>query len=60
MAKLLTGFRGTPRLDIDAVADIVVSLSRIVRGTPEIREIDLNPVVVYPSGAVALDALISC
>jgi acetate---CoA ligase (ADP-forming) len=57
---LLDGWRGEPALDVDAVAAIIVSLSRILRGTPAIREIDLNPVVVYPKGegAVALDALI--
>ncbi|MGI4876928.1 MAG: acetate--CoA ligase family protein [Janthinobacterium lividum] len=57
---LLTGFRGSPALDVDAVADIVVALGRVLAGTPAIREIDLNPVVVFPHGrgAVALDALI--
>ena len=57
---ILDGFRGSPALDIDAVADIVVALGSVLSGTPAIREIDLNPVVVYAkgSGAVALDALI--
>jgi acyl-CoA synthetase (NDP forming) len=57
---LLDGWRGAPTLDVDAVADIIAAIGRLLRGTPAIREIDLNPVVVYPKGhgAVALDALI--
>jgi hypothetical protein len=57
---LLDGFRGSPALDVDAVAGIIAGLGRLLLGTPAIREIDLNPVVVYPKGqgAVALDALI--
>jgi acyl-CoA synthetase (NDP forming) len=57
---LLDGFRGSPQLDVDAVARIIAGLGRLLLGTPAIREIDLNPVVVYPKGqgAVALDALI--
>ncbi len=57
---LLDGWRGEPALDVDAVAAIIATLSRILSGTPAIREIDLNPVVVYPKGegATALDALI--
>lgn len=58
-AALFDGYRGAPALDVDAVADIVVRIGSLIRGTPEIREIDLNPVIVYPEGkgAVALDAL---
>ncbi|HEX8484864.1 acetate--CoA ligase family protein [Sphingomonas sp.] len=57
---LLDGFRGSPALDVDAVATIISALGSLLLGTPSIREIDLNPVVVYPrgQGAVALDALI--
>ena len=57
---LLDGFRGSPALDVDAVADLIAALGRVLEGTPSIREIDLNPVVVYPKGesVVALDALI--
>ncbi|RYD67711.1 MAG: CoA-binding protein, partial [Sphingomonadales bacterium] len=57
---LLDGYRGSPALDVEAVADLVVGLGSVLAGTPAIREIDLNPVVVYPrgQGVVALDALI--
>jgi acyl-CoA synthetase (NDP forming) len=59
-AALFDGFRSSPALDIEAVAELVCTLGAILAGTPQIREIDLNPVVVYPrgKGAVALDALI--
>jgi len=57
---LLNGYRGSPALDVDAVAKLIAGLGRVLSGTPSIREIDLNPVVVYPKGegVVALDALI--
>ncbi|WP_066799599.1 acetate--CoA ligase family protein [Sphingomonas soli] len=57
---LLDGYRGSPALDVEAAADLVVGLGSVLAGTPAIREIDLNPVVVYPKGqgVVALDALI--
>ncbi len=58
LAPLLNGFRGAQPIDVGAVADIVVTLGRLLAGTPAIREIDLNPVMVHPHGAVALDALI--
>lgn len=56
----LDGYRGSPALDVDAVATLIAGLGRVLAGTPSIREIDLNPVVVYPKGegVVALDALI--
>lgn len=56
-AALLTGFRGSPPLDIAAVAALIARLGRLLLTEPSIREIDLNPVVVYPQGVVALDAL---
>jgi acetate---CoA ligase (ADP-forming) len=59
-APLLRGFRGSPPLDIAAVAVIISCIAALLRGEPGIREIDLNPVVVYPKGhgAIALDALL--
>lgn len=58
-AALLHGYRGSPKLDLAAVADLIVRLGQVLRGTPAIREIDLNPVIVHPEGqgVVALDAL---
>jgi acyl-CoA synthetase (NDP forming) len=60
LAPLLDGYRGSQKLDVRAVADIVRKLGELVAATPAIKEIDLNPVVAYPEGegAVALDALI--
>lgn len=57
---LFDGYRGSPALDIDALAGLIETLGRILAGTPTIREIDLNPVIVHPvgQGVVALDALI--
>jgi acyl-CoA synthetase (NDP forming) len=61
LAPLLDGYRGSPAADVEAVARIVHQLATIVVATSQIREVDLNPVVVYPAGegAVALDALIT-
>jgi len=57
---LLRGFRGSPALDVVAVAELIARLSALLVAQPAIREIDLNPVIAYPvgEGAVALDALI--
>jgi acetate---CoA ligase (ADP-forming) len=59
-APLLHGFRGSPPLDLVAVAEIITRVGRLMTGEPSIRELDLNPVVVYASGegALAVDALI--
>ena len=59
-AKLLTGFRGAPPVDVEAVAKAVLALGRLMRTTPGIVEIDVNPLMVHAKGqgATALDALI--
>ncbi len=56
---LLRGFRGSPALDVAAVAELIARIGRLLLAEPTIREIDLNPVIAYPQGegAVALDAL---
>jgi succinyl-CoA synthetase beta subunit len=56
-APLLTGFRGRPTADVDALVDLVVRLADAVVGT-DVVEIELNPVLVGAHGAVAVDALL--
>jgi acetate---CoA ligase (ADP-forming) len=60
-AALLRGFRGAPALDVQAAATIVQRVGSLMRIASAIKEIDINPVVVYPAGhgALALDALIA-
>jgi acyl-CoA synthetase (NDP forming) len=53
---LLTGFRGRPAADIDALVALVVALADAVVGT-KVVEVELNPVLVGRHGAVAVDAL---
>ncbi|MGC4029984.1 MAG: acetate--CoA ligase family protein [Steroidobacteraceae bacterium] len=58
-APLLHGYRGSPALDLEALAQMVSRLGLLVQQSPRIREVDLNPVILYPrgEGIVALDAL---
>ncbi|MCV7192626.1 acetate--CoA ligase family protein [Mycolicibacterium brumae] len=56
--RLLTGWRGRPATDIDALAEVIVALSTLAAGCPQIAEIEVNPLRVAPDGAVAVDALI--
>jgi len=55
---LLRGYRGVNPVDLKTVAEVLVSLGRLMAGRPDILEIDINPLIAYPDGAVAVDALI--
>ena len=55
---LLKGYRNTPPADIDALISILCSTSRLVMDYPEIKELDLNPVLAYQRGAKTVDARI--
>ena len=55
---LLKGARGERPVDLSAIADNIVRLSTLVTAFPEIQELDINPLVVMETGAVALDARI--
>ncbi|MDN5894365.1 MAG: GNAT family N-acetyltransferase [Nocardioides sp.] len=52
---LLDGFRGTRRVDVGALEQLIVSLGALATDVPEIAELDLNPVVVTPSGCSLVD-----
>lgn len=55
--RLLTGFRGAPVLDVDAVVDCILRLAQMALDFPQIQEVEVNPLFVLPQGqgAVALD-----
>lgn len=55
---LLRGYRNTPPADIKAIAKILTNTSKMVMDYPEIKELDLNPVMVYEKGAKTVDARI--
>jgi acyl-CoA synthetase (NDP forming) len=54
-AEILQGIRGGAAVDRDALARIIVAVSRVVTDFPEIRELDLNPVFAHQTGAAAAD-----
>ncbi|MEM3874045.1 MAG: acetate--CoA ligase family protein [Candidatus Bathyarchaeia archaeon] len=55
---LLKGYRGMPPADINAIVQILLKTSRLVSEHPEIKELDLNPIMVYEKGAKTVDARI--
>jgi acetyltransferase len=54
---LLDGVRGQPPLDKAAIIDAIMRVAQLVQDFPEIVELDINPLVVYPEGqgAIAID-----
>jgi acyl-CoA synthetase (NDP forming) len=55
---LLNGYRGKEPANLPALVDVLLKVSKLVEKTPEIKEIDLNPVFAYKDSAVAVDARI--
>jgi len=56
--KILTGVRGNPPADVEALVNILEKVSDLVVHHPDIGQLDLNPVIVYPQGAKIVDARI--
>lgn len=56
--SLLTGYRNTPAADIKALVTLLLCVSKLVMDHPEIKELDLNPVMAYEKGAKTVDARI--
>jgi ABC-type branched-subunit amino acid transport system permease subunit len=55
-AALLAGARGRPVVDLDAAAVAVARITELAAAHPEIAEIEVNPLLAMPNGALALDA----
>ncbi len=53
---LLMGFRGDSIKDLSAIAEVIVGISRLVEETEGITELEVNPLMVYETGAVVVDA----
>jgi acyl-CoA synthetase (NDP forming) len=57
-APALLGHSGRPGADIDALRDSLLRVSRLANDLPQVAELDLNPVIARPDGAIAVDARI--
>ncbi len=56
MFPVLEGHRHEPRVDVAALEETLLRVSAMVEAHPEIVEMDCNPVIVLPQGAVVVDA----
>jgi acetyltransferase len=54
--QLLQGYRGNPPADIEALIEVLIRLGQLAADQPEIRELDINPLLADSAGVVALDA----
>ncbi len=55
---LLQGYRGKESVDIPALTEIILKISRVMEENPEIKELELNPIMAYKKGALAVDGRI--
>jgi len=53
---LLSGYRGSPARDEEALIDAILRIGALVEDLPQIRELDLNPILVHEEGATVVDA----
>jgi len=56
--KILEGARGMPPSDQETLADILVKTSKMLMECPEVKELDMNPILAYPDGARIVDGRI--
>lgn len=55
-SALLFGYRGAPPVDVAGLEDLILRVAQLAQDHPQIAEMDLNPIIVGPRGAVAVDA----
>lgn len=52
---MLFGYRNTPSVDVAALEELVLRIGLLAEHVPEVAELDCNPVIVSPDGALAVD-----
>lgn len=57
-AAILGRYRGREPVDLDAAGELIAAASQLLIELPEVRELDLNPVLAGPDGCTAVDALV--
>jgi|TARA_B100001750_G_scaffold244155_1_gene260870 acyl-CoA synthetase (NDP forming) len=53
---MLQGYRNYPACDLDKLEQAILNLSTFLESHPEVKELDLNPLLCYPDGLIAVDA----
>jgi len=53
---LLQGYRGSEPVDVENLENMLLKVSEFIEKTPDIKELDLNPIFAYKDGAIAVDA----
>jgi acetyl-CoA synthetase (ADP-forming) len=56
--SLLQGYRGKEPANISALVEIILKISNLIEENPQIKELELNPIIAYGDSAVAVDARI--
>ena len=59
ISRLLKSYRDVPAADVPAVAAVLVKLAQLAADFPEIREVDLNPLLADETGVIAVDARVA-
>ena len=58
MYSILKGSRGEASVDFDKIENVLLSLSQLIQNFPQITVIDINPLIVTPQSATAVDVVI--
>jgi acetyltransferase len=59
ISRVLAGYRNVPAADLHAIALVVVKLAKMAADLPELREVDLNPLLADSEGVIVLDARVA-
>ncbi len=57
-AALIAGARGRGKMNVDSIAESLVSLGRLLQEQPQVQQVDLNPCLAFDAGCMAVDARI--